>query len=398
MGSDLLRGGRALPGIACVELAPPGFIALDARAATRPLHSEAMSLRDFGWDAHFERAFAAFEGRPHLQPARVLIEFNHNYRLAAADGDMDAVLAGRVKHHARGRADLPAVGDWVVVRRRPDEDRGAIAAVLERRSRFSRRMAGQVTDEQVVAANVDIVFIVMSLDHDFSARRLERYLLTARESGASPVVLLTKPDLTSALPVLVGEASAVAGGVPMHVLSPRLNEGIDEVARYLTPGRTAALLGSSGVGKSTIINRLAGADVQKTRDVRAADSKGRHTTSHRALMMLPAGGLIIDTPGMRELQLWDAPAGIRGTFDDVETRAGSCRFTDCRHRGEPGCAVAAAVAAGELPVDRVESYVKLQEELAGLARQQDQRARIEEKRRGRIGAKALRQHLKTKRG
>src|SRR3954467_2255400 len=177
-----------------------------------------MSLADFGWDAHFEQAFAAFGGKADGQPARVLIEFNHNYRLITAVGELDAVLAGRVKHHARSRAELPAVGDWVAVRKRPEEDRGAIVAVLERRSRFSRRMAGQVTDEQVVAANVDVVFVVMALDEDFSARRLERYLLMGRESGAAPVVLLTKPDLAGDLPAQVAAAGTVAVNLPVHVL------------------------------------------------------------------------------------------------------------------------------------------------------------------------------------
>lgn len=356
-----------------------------------------MPLADFGWDAQFEQAFAPFAGKSDVEPARVLIEYNHNYRVATASGEMDVVLAGRVKHHARSRADLPAVGDWVAVRKRPEEDRGAIVGVLDRRSRFSRRMAGQVTDEQVVAANADVVFLVMALDEDFSPRRLERYLLMARESGAAPVVLLTKPDVATDLPAQVAEAAAVAGDVPVHVINPKSAQGIEQVAPYLEGGRTAALLGSSGVGKSTIINRLAGADVQRTREVRAADSKGRHTTTHRELVALPGGGLIIDTPGMRELQLWDAAEGIRGTFEDIEALAANCRFTNCQHRGEPGCAVLAAVEAGALPAARLESYRTLQDELKFLARQQDERAEIEEKRRGKIGAKALRAHLKFKR-
>ena len=356
-----------------------------------------MRLADFGWDSHFERAFAAFADKPDLEPARVLIEFNHNYRVVIEGGERDAVLAGRMKHHATSRADLPAVGDWVVIRRRAEEARGAIVAVLDRRSRFSRRMAGQVTDEQVVASNVDVVFLVMSLDDDFSPRRLQRYLLMARESGASPVVLLTKPDLTDDLPARLADSVTVAGDVPVHVLSPKMNEGLEQVAQYLIAARTGALLGSSGVGKSTIINRLVGADVQKTRAVREADSKGRHTTTHRELVLLPSGGLVIDTPGMRELQLWDAAEGIRATFEDVETLSADCKFTDCQHRGEPGCAVTGAVGAGTLTAERLDSYLKLQDELAYLARQQDERAQIEEKRRGKIGAKALRQHLKSKR-
>jgi ribosome biogenesis GTPase / thiamine phosphate phosphatase len=356
-----------------------------------------MTLDGLGWDEGRARELEPWAGKPAHEPGRVLIGFNYLYRVGIDGGEIDAVLAGRLKHRAERQGELPAVGDWIVLRKRPDEDRGAIVAVLPRRSRFSRRTAGNVTDEQVVAANVDVIFIVMSLDDDFSVRRLERYLLMARESGAKPVVLLTKPDLSADLPADVAEVVAAAGDVPVHVLSPKLNQGLEQVTPYVTAGRTAALLGSSGVGKSTIINRLVGTDVQKTREVRESDSKGRHTTTHRELVLLPGGGLMIDTPGMRELQLWDASESVRGTFDDIEVLAAGCHFTDCRHRDEPRCAVKAAVDAGSIPSDRLASYLQLQDELAYLARQQDERAQIEEKRRGKIGAKALRQHLKSKR-
>jgi len=356
-----------------------------------------MTLQELGWDEARAREFEPWARKSAHQAARVLIGFNYLYRVGIEGGEFDAVLAGRLKHHAERQGELPAVGDWVAVRKRPEEDRGAIVAVLPRRSRFSRRMAGNVTDEQVVAANVDVIFIVMALDDDFSVRRLERYLLMARESGATPVVLLTKPDLSADLPADVADVVAAAGDVPVHVLSPKLNQGLEQVAPYVAGGRTAALLGSSGVGKSTIINRLVGADVRKTREVRASDSKGRHTTTHRELVVLPEGGLMIDTPGMRELQLWDASESVRGTFEDVEALAGECHFTDCRHRGEPRCAVKTAVDEGRIPPDRLASYLQLQDELAYLARQQDERAQIEEKRKGKIGAKALRQHVKSKR-
>jgi ribosome biogenesis GTPase len=259
-------------------------------------------------------------------------------------------------------------------------------------------MAGQVTDEQVVAANVDVVFIVMALDNDFSVRRLERYLLLARESGASPVVLLTKPDLCDDVPARVADVTVLSGNAPVHVISPKLDQNLDQVEAYLPAGKTGALLGSSGVGKSTIINRLVGRDVQKTRDIRESDSKGRHTTTHRELVFLPNGGFLIDTPGMRELQLWDVNEAVSETFDDIEALAPECRFTDCRHRDEPRCAVKAAVEEGTLAAARLESYLKLQDELGYLARQQDERAQLEEKRRSKIMGKALKQHLKTKRG
>jgi ribosome biogenesis GTPase len=354
-------------------------------------------LTDLGWDAAWAQAFEPWKDRPDVLPGRVAIEFNYLYRVYGDAGEVEAVLAGRMKHRATSRGDLPAVGDWVVLRRRRDESRAAIIAVLPRRTRFSRRMAGHVTDEQVVAANGGVVFITMGLDGDFNLRRLERYLLVARESGAAPVVLLTKPDCADDLPAQVAAVGATVGDVPVHVLAPKSGEGLDQLSPYLTPGHTAALLGSSGVGKTTIINRLTGDESRRTRDVRESDARGRHTTTHRELVVLPTGGLIIDTPGMRELQLWEGSESVGETFDDIQTLARACRFGDCRHRNEPRCAVKAAVEAGELAASRFDSYLKLQDELAFVARQQDQRAQIEEKRRSRVMGKALKQHLKTKR-
>jgi ribosome biogenesis GTPase len=355
-----------------------------------------MPLRHLGWDEGFSHAFQEWADKPYVQPGRVSIGFNYIYRVYLADGELETVLTGRLKHRAASRSELPAVGDWVVVRKRPSEQRGAIVAVLPRRSWFSRKTAGQVTDEQVVAANVNVIFTVMALDGDFSIRRLERYLLLARESGAAPVVLLTKPDLSDDVAARVAEVTAVAGGAPVHVLSPKFNEGLEQVAHYLTPGRTGALLGSSGVGKTTIINRLVGTDVRKTREVRESDSTGQHTTSNRELVVLPIGGLLIDTPGMRELQLWDVGTAVRETFDDIEQLADGCHFTDCRHRDEPRCAVKAAVEEGRLPPGRLESYLKLQGEMAFLARQQEERAQVEHKRRIKTVTRSHRQHFKLK--
>ena len=333
-----------------------------------------MTLSDLGWTDAVAAAFEPFAGEA-VHPGRVAIEFNQIVRVYLDGGVIDAVTAGRLKHRAEGRADLPAVGDWVAVRKRPDEVRGVIVAVLPRRSAFRRRATGAVAREQIVAANVDVVFVVMGLDADYSLRRLERYLSMARESGASPVVLLTKPDLCTNVPEALADVVRLAGGLPVHVVRAPIGEGLDEVRAHVGPGRTAALLGSSGVGKSTILNRLAGSHVQRTRAVRASDSRGRHTTTHRSLVQLPGLGLVIDTPGMRELQLWDATDGVGDTFDEIEALAVGCHFGDCRHRDEPRCAVKAAVAAGQVSQARVDSYLTLRDELARLAKEQEERTR-----------------------
>lgn len=339
-----------------------------------------MRLTELGWDDGFAGAFNALASGAELEPGRVAIEFNHIYRVSLESGDCDARLSGRLKHRARRRSELPAVGDWVVLRRSQDHEHAAIHAVLPRRSAFSRRMAGQVTDEQVVAANVDVLFVVMGLDADFNVRRLERYLLLAREGGAAPVVLLTKPDLSADVSEQTSGVRALAGTAPVHVLSPKRGDGLDQLTPYLTRGRTATLVGSSGAGKSTIINRLAGAEVRRTREVRPSDARGRHTTTHRELIILPGGALIIDTPGMRELQLWDVGEAVRQTFDDIEALVGGCRFGDCRHRGEPGCAVRGAIEDGQLDEARLGSYLKLQDELAALAADREIRLQREERR------------------
>jgi ribosome biogenesis GTPase len=337
-------------------------------------------LKDLGWDDEWSRLFAphAAEG---LIPARVAIEFNHIYRLYAESGELQAQHAGRFRHRAEGRQGLSAVGDWVAARPTPGEAAATIEAVLPRRSRFSRKVAGELTEEQIVAANIDTVFLVMGLDGDYNPRRLERYLLMAFESGARPVVLLNKSDVADHLAADIDEIQGLAVGIPVHAISARQDHGLDAIERYLGPGRTGALLGSSGVGKSTIVNALVGEELLKTKEVRADDSRGRHTTRHRHLILLPGRGLLIDTPGMRELQLWSSqPEGAREAFDDVDALAAQCHFNDCRHREEPRCAVKQAIEAGTLDQGRLDGYLKLQDELHSLDVRKDARAQIDEKR------------------
>jgi ribosome biogenesis GTPase / thiamine phosphate phosphatase len=362
-----------------------------------------VDLVDLGWNAHFADAWEAARAslddardRPGLEPARVSLEHTHIYRVLTADGDRLARVAGRLRHAASGRADFPAVGDWVALETPAGGGDARIHLVLPRVSRFSRRAAGDVTEEQVVAANIDVVFLVSGLDGDFNPRRIERYLVTAWESGASPVILLNKSDLADDPDAMAREVADLAQGVPVHAISAKDEASIGPVRQYLTRGRTAALLGMSGVGKSSIANALLGEARLRTHDVRASDSRGRHTTSGRQLLLLPDGGILIDTPGMRELQLWETGEAVAGAFADIESIGEGCRFRDCRHTGEPGCAVAAAVAAGMLPETRLESFRKLQSEQDHQARQQDERGRLETKRLGKIGAKALRQVLREK--
>ncbi len=356
-----------------------------------------MTLDAFGWNPRLDAAFAEHRAAG-LLPARVSHEHTHIYRVVTDSGDRLARVAGRLRHEAEGRSDFPAVGDWVAIDVPEGGGDARIRAILPRTSRFSRRAAGDPTEEQVVAANIDIVFLVSGLDGDFNPRRIERYLVTAWESGAAPVIVLNKADLVEDVEPFVREVEEMAQGVPVIAVSAKRVESMTVLRERVAPGRTAALLGSSGVGKSSIVNALIGREMLRTLDVRASDSRGRHASTTRELVLLPEGGILIDTPGMRELQLWDTGESLAGAFADIEALAESCRFRDCRHAGEPGCAVAQAVTDGELTATRLESYRKLQLEQAHQLRQQDQRAQLEQKRRWKILTKAANKHIKDKRG
>jgi ribosome biogenesis GTPase / thiamine phosphate phosphatase len=347
-------------------------------------------LEELGWGDDFEAAFAPYidEG---LHPARVATQSHGLYRLLSALGEHRAERAGRLRHESE-TVDHPAVGDWVAADLR-DDGTATIHHVLPRRTSFSRKEASGVSDrsrEQVVAANVDTVFLVNALGRDLNVRRLERYLTMAWESGARPVVVLTKADLHPEHGDDLAEVQAVAFGVDIHVTSAVDGDGVDELAHYASPGQTVALLGSSGVGKSTLVNALAGEELLATAAVRESDERGRHTTTHRELVRLPEGGLLLDTPGMRELQLWDSADGLEQTFADVAELILQCRFSDCGHSTEPGCAVRASLADGTLPSERWEAYDKLQRELKALEIRHDARLKSEARKERRRFARAQR--------
>jgi len=355
-----------------------------------------LSLTELGWNEQLENDFPDGVG---LVPGRVTVERRGAYAVATAEGDAWAELAGKLRYETMYRGQLPAVGDWVALQLR-QEGKATIRGVLPRRTAIVRKTNLGETEEQVLAANVDTIFLVSSLNRDLNVRRIERYLATAWESGADPAIILNKADLC---PVderaeLIAEVEAVAFGVPVHTVSAVTGEGMDELHPYLAPGRTAVMLGSSGVGKSTLVNRLTGTDELATQEIRAGDDRGRHTTSHRELIVLPGGGLVIDTPGLRELQLWESSGGMTEAFSDVEELASTCRFTDCAHETEPGCAVREAIRSGRLPCERLESYRKLQRELARLERRREgKRAQVEYRKKMRTFAKQQRRNPKAKR-
>jgi len=331
-----------------------------------------------GWSPSREEEFEPYAAEG-FEPARVAAQHRGSYVVYAVRGERPAEVAGRVRHTAASGADLPAVGDWVAVRDRPEAAAATIHAVLSRETAFSRKAAGTETVEQVVAANVDVVFLVSALDDDLNVRRVERYLAAGWESGAQPVIVLNKSDLAEDLDAAVADVESVAFGVTVHVVSCLEGGGLEELLPHLAGNRTAALLGSSGVGKSSLLNRLLGWERQEVQAVRE-DGKGRHTTTHRELVPLPRGGLVLDTPGMRELGLWDAATGVGETFADVAALEAECRFRDCAHETEPGCAVLAALADGRLDEERLGSYRKLLRELRHVELKGDLRARSDARR------------------
>jgi ribosome biogenesis GTPase len=332
------------------------------------------SLARWGWNSYFEAFWSGGEWK-NAAPARVIARQRKFWRVAGDFGECWAEASGKLRLAAEEGADWPAVGDWVVAEPHGEGTTALIQEVLHRRSKFVRKSPGKKMEEQLIAANVDTALLVSALDGDFNPRRVERYLAQCWDSGARPVVVLNKADACEDVRGKTAEMERVAVGTAVCVLSARTGQGFGDLEEFLRPGSTLVLLGSSGVGKSTIANRLLGQTVQEVRPVRESDSKGRHTTTARELFAMPGGALLMDTPGLREMQLWDAEQGVAQTFSDIDALAAQCRFVDCRHEGEPGCAVQAALAAGTLDPARLENRRKLLREQEFLRRKVDPEAR-----------------------
>lgn len=363
-----------------------------------PSQTDSVNLDDWGWHGFFAASFADLINAAHLLPGRILAEYQGLYRVLTASGETLAEIAGKLRHRSDSREALPAVGDWVALQMAAEMERGRIEAVLPRRSQFIRKSTGGRSEAQVVAANVDTLFLVSALNQDLNFRRLERYLTLAWESGARPVIVLSKADLSTITDELKAEVESLSMGVEVVVISAHTGAGLNQLEPWLKPGQTVALLGSSGVGKSTLVNTLAGESLQHVQTIREDDSKGRHTTTHRQLFRLPSGVLMLDTPGMRELQLWQASEGLDASFADLSELAAACRYRNCQHAGESGCAIASALDQGELDPARYASYLKLQREEAWIARRSDKAAQASQRRRWKqIGIQA-RENMRQKYG
>ncbi|MCK5804748.1 MAG: ribosome small subunit-dependent GTPase A [Lentisphaeria bacterium] len=336
-------------------------------------------MRELGWNSFFEKHYAEYKGT--FIPARVTRHLKHHYQVFCEEGELTAKISGNLRHRAKHKGMFPAVGDWVVIKARPEEGSARIHAILPRQTKLSRKVVLSATDEQVVAANITTVFLMTSVsgDKEFSLRRLERYLTLSRESGAAPVILLNKIDLCENIAHYLDLVTSVAPDIPIHAISATEETGTKKLERYLGTGSTVALLGSSGVGKSALTNALAGDEVAPTGEVRESDGAGRHTTTHRELYWLKDGGALIDTPGMRELQMWAGERSLLESFSDIVELGERCRFVNCQHLSEPDCAVKTAIDSGSLDEARYLNFLKIREEHEALVKKREQVAKTQQK-------------------
>ena len=345
-------------------------------------------IEQYGWSDTLRQAFGPHERAGHVA-GRIIVQQREAHTVVTDRGNLSARLSGRMRHEAR-EAGHPVAGDWVAVSANAGDGTATIHAILPRRTAFVRRAADSMQTLQVIAANIDVVFIVTSMNADLNPRRLERFLAAAWQSGAQPVVVLTKADLCEQPEAKAAEIAALVAGCPVLVVSVRQGQGMAGLMEHIAPGETCVLIGSSGVGKSTLVNALLGEERMATQDIRAADARGRHTTTNRQLVLLPGGGLILDTPGIREVGLIDADEGLSTVFEDIEHLAQHCRFRDCGHDSEPGCAIRGALDEGRLDAERWAHFQKLSGELAALGLTKDRIAQETERRRSASLQKAYR--------
>ncbi len=362
-----------------------------------------MNLEDLGWDSYFKTHYEKHTDKDDLEPARITQEHKGSYVMINADGEYLSEISGKMRYTARGYSDFPAAGDWVLTKIFPEEKKGIIHAILERKTKFSRKavLSGGMpdsqgkTEEQVIAANIDTVFIVNSMDSDFSLRRIERYMTSIYDGSMNPVIVLNKSDVTDDTDDYINQVESIAFGVPVIAVSGLTGAGLDGLRKFIHPGETVVFLGSSGVGKSTIINSLTGTDRQKVSSVRESDHKGRHTTTARELIILPEGGILIDTPGMKEFQPWKGEKDTGRAFGDIESFARKCRFKDCSHETEPGCAVQEALANGDLDPGRYRNYMQMKREARYLETRVEKRAELAEKKKWKDIAKLQKYYKKN---
>ncbi|MBA2663548.1 MAG: ribosome small subunit-dependent GTPase A [Bradymonadaceae bacterium] len=355
------------------------------------------TLFNLGWTETLQQQLEAVR-QSHdddLVAARVAADHGMQYEIVGLEGTRRAQVSGRLRHDSNNPEATPAVGDWVCVRL-IDEGHALIIDTLPRRSRLVRQASGKRTAMQIVGTNLDVVFVVSSLNLDLNLRRLERYMTAVFEGGATPVIVLTKADLVEDVAPIRSEVETVAKDVAIVVTDAKSGAGIEQVTAFLKPGMTGAFVGSSGVGKSTLVNAMMGQPIQAVAEIREHDDRGRHTTTHRQMLMLPGGGVVIDTPGMREFQIWESTEGIGDAFEDIEALAGACGFRDCEHGLEPGCAVQGAILAGQLDAERLASYEKLGREADFQKRRQDVATALAQKQENKRISKHIRRHTKNR--